>query len=126
MALNLGQGMLFQNSELKYEESLKDRWQQESSTPYTLTGGPGNLHTVAAGKKFYVTSFIVSSYNVEGQQTISLKDNSTTKFSFIYPASMAAQTFSFTFATPLEFSTNVTLTVSGDNFYNNTIIGWEE
>jgi hypothetical protein len=127
MVLTLDKNMLFQKTGLEQDTGLlAERWGQDGSAAKTLNGGTSTLYTVTAGKTFYATSFVVSSYNIENIETISLMDGATEKFSFQYPASALAQTFTFNFSTPIPFVTDVDVDVTGDNFTNNTVIGWEE
>lgn len=130
MALDFGGAEMFQRPGLYENGNLSERWGQEDSEQFDFTWNAGTtqtVHTVTAGKVFYVSELIVNNTGADAG-AVTIKDGGaggTVKLTIATTANVGDMV-SFIFPTPLKFETDIYSDEGNSVAAQAVLSGWEE
>jgi len=130
MGLDFGGGLFPQQGLLQKDGLLSERWGQQGSTVYNIYehfNADATIHTVTAGKTFYISEIWISNYDAAGG-TILMRDGGaagTIKI-IIVTLPTTGDEKHIIFKTPLEMTTDIYLDENGACDKSITVSGWEE
>ena len=121
-----GGGLFPQTGLLNDVGELKERWGQGGSNVVNVsTGGAGTLHTVTAGKTFYIKSITVQEASGNASAITILDGGAGGTQKWYWKNVTGFDYLVVTFDVPLKFETDVHGTVSVGT-YTISFSGWEE